>query len=142
MRVPGEVGRPPPCFFKKDYLVTSYHENCEKSNMVFFTGFLIHTCIFLNVTFEAFSCSRWPCAVLRTERRVILRYRSNLVNVPEFSCWSWWVAKAKATITTYCTITNTIGVINDNKFMKVRRLSRVNSRGSSSPNGNCSSTPG
>ena len=35
-----------------------------------------------------------------------------------------------------------IGVINDNKFMKVRLLSRVNSRGSSSLNGNCSSTPG
>ena len=35
-----------------------------------------------------------------------------------------------------------IGVINDNKFMKVRRLSRVNSRGSTFPNGNCSSTPG
>jgi hypothetical protein len=35
-----------------------------------------------------------------------------------------------------------IGVINDNKFMKVRLLSRVNSRGSNSLNGNCNSTPG
>jgi hypothetical protein len=34
-----------------------------------------------------------------------------------------------------------VGVINDNKFMKVRLLSRANSGGSSSRNGNCSSIP-
>ena len=35
-----------------------------------------------------------------------------------------------------------IGVINDNKFMKVRLQSRVNIRWSSLPNGNCGNIPG